>query len=276
MTEAQANLARYAATMPPIPPKHSTPDQGDFYYGLVAAAYDPYLAAVDFGDAPFYRGLIERQGGAALELACGTGRLLVPLRAAGLAVEGLDASAEMLARCAEKAATAGVTLTLHHAAMECFTLPRRYRTLYCPLGSFMLLSKEAAQQGALAACYAHLERGGILALCLDRPAATEPMAAPRLRREATRADGALLRAWEQALPRDAPGVECWQMRNEVLIDSQVVASESHVMRLRPRTPEAMAALLAGVGFADITLLDDRGKRPLDDADESYLVVARRT
>ena len=256
-------------------PKLSTPEQGDFYCGLVAAAYDPYLASVDFADGPFYRRLIEQQGGAALELACGTGRLLVPYSLAGLKVEGLDASAEMLARCAEKAAAAGVTVPLHHAAMESFELRRRYRVIYCPLGSFMLLSDAALQRAALAACRAHLEPGGLLALCLDRPSPTEPMAAPRLRREARRADGALLRAWEQALVSDAPGVECWRMTNEVLVDNRVVAQETHVMQLRPRAPEAMARLLTATGFTDLVLLDDSGARALQESDESFIVTARR-
>jgi len=258
-----------------MPAKHSTPDQGDFYYGLVAAAYDPYLAAVDFGDAPLYRRLIAAQGGAALELACGTGRLLVPYRAEGLAVEGLDASAEMLERCRAKAAAAGVAATLHHAAMESFALPRRYRTLYCAVGSFMLVSDLEARDAALAACHAHLEPGGLLALSLERPSATPPPAEPRLRREAKRADGAILRAWEQAVPADAPGVERWRMRNEVLVDGSVVASETHVMRLRPEAPEAMAALLAVRGFGDIDLLDAKGERPLRADDESYIALARR-
>ncbi len=261
--------------MAATPARRSSPEQGDFYYGLVAAAYDPYLAAVDFGDAPFYERLIRQQGGAALELACGTGRLLVPYRAAGLAVEGLDASAEMLDRCRDKAAAAGVAVTLHHAAMEAFALPRRYRLLYCAVGSFMLVSDQAAREAALAACHAHLEPGGLLALSLERPSATPPMAEPRLRREAKRADGALLRAWEQAVAGDTPGVECWRMRNEVLVDGAVVASETHVMRLRTEAPETAAALLAARGFGEIALLDAKGERPLSADDESYIVLARR-
>lgn len=255
--------------------KHSTPAQGDFYYGLVAAAYDPYLAAVDFGDAPLYRRLIAAEGGTALELACGTGRLLLPYRAEGLAVEGLDASAEMLERCRNKAAAAGLAVTLHHAAMESFALPSRYRLLYCAVGSFMLVSDLAARDAALSACHAHLAPGGLLALSLERPSATPPMAEPRLRREARRADGALLRAWEQAVPGDAPGVECWRMRNEVLVDGVVVASETHVMRLRTEAPETAAALLAARGFGEIALLDAKGERPLSAEDESYIVLARR-
>jgi SAM-dependent methyltransferase len=253
----------------------STSGQGDFYYGLVAAAYDPYLAAVDFGDAPFYERLVRQQGGAALELACGTGRLLVPYRVAGLDVEGLDASTEMLARCADKARAAGVTVTLHHAAMESFALSSRYRTLFCPLGSFMLLSEEVAQRAALTTCHEHLEKGGLLALCLDRPSVTPPMAEPRLRREARRTDGALLRAWEQALASDTPGIERWRMTNEVLRDGAVADRESHIMRLRPQPPERMTALLTAAGFAEITLLDDKGERPLRADDESYIAVARR-
>ena len=45
----------------------------------------------------YYRGAVERFGQPALDLACGAGRLLVPLLAGGLDVDGVDASADMLA-----------------------------------------------------------------------------------------------------------------------------------------------------------------------------------
>ncbi len=58
---------------------------------------------------PFYREEARRAGGPVLELACGTGRLTVPLAQDGHEVVGLDASTAMLARAREKAAGAGVT-----------------------------------------------------------------------------------------------------------------------------------------------------------------------
>ena len=88
-----------------------------------------------------YRGAIERGGGPALELGCGNGRLLVRYRIAGLDVEGVDSSADMLAICRAHADAAGLSVTLHCADWTTFDLPRRYATIYNPAGSFMLIAR---------------------------------------------------------------------------------------------------------------------------------------
>ncbi len=66
------------------------------YRGLAAECYDLWFGAEPFWDQAFFHQRLCRNGGVALEIACGTGRLLVPFLRDGLAVEGVDASAEML------------------------------------------------------------------------------------------------------------------------------------------------------------------------------------
>jgi SAM-dependent methyltransferase len=82
------------------------------YRGLAAECYDLWFGNEPFWDQAFFHERIRQNGGMALEVACGTGRLLVPFVRDGLAVEGVDASEEMLALCRIKAAHAGVTPTL--------------------------------------------------------------------------------------------------------------------------------------------------------------------
>ena len=84
------------------------------YRGLVAECYDLWFGDEPFWDQAFFHDRIRRNGGVALEIACGTGRLLVPFLRDGLAVQGMDASDEMLAICRAKAARVGVTPTLYH------------------------------------------------------------------------------------------------------------------------------------------------------------------
>ena len=71
-------------------------DPSQFYTGLVVDLYEPLLSqrarAEEF--APF----LERFGAPALELGCGSGIPLLDLVERGFEVDGLDASAEMLAR----------------------------------------------------------------------------------------------------------------------------------------------------------------------------------
>jgi SAM-dependent methyltransferase len=55
-------------------------------------------------DIQFYRTLAAEHGGPVLDLACGTGRLMVPLLRDGHTVVGLDRAPAMLARAADKIA----------------------------------------------------------------------------------------------------------------------------------------------------------------------------
>ena len=60
-------------------------------------------------DVAFYVEEAVRSGGPVVELGVGTGRIAIPTAAAGIAVVGVDASAEMLAVAREQAELGGVT-----------------------------------------------------------------------------------------------------------------------------------------------------------------------
>ncbi len=102
--------------------------------------HDPYQADVEVVVA-----LARRFGGPVLELACGTGRLLAPLAAAGLDVTGLDSSAEMLERARSRLAALQARAELLQQPMQSLQLGRPYRTIIIPLDSFGLLTKRKDQ-----------------------------------------------------------------------------------------------------------------------------------
>ncbi len=81
-------------------------------------------------DLPFYRGQVNKYGEPVLELACGTGRLMVPLRVAGADIVGLDCSSAMLNVARGKAARSGVTIELLEGDVRDFSLDRTYRLIY--------------------------------------------------------------------------------------------------------------------------------------------------
>jgi SAM-dependent methyltransferase len=75
-----------------------------------ADVYDEWYADVTDVDATVARMLsLAGSGGRVLELGVGTGRLAVPMAAAGLRVVGVDSSAAMLDRLADRDVTRGVT-----------------------------------------------------------------------------------------------------------------------------------------------------------------------
>jgi SAM-dependent methyltransferase len=62
----------------------------------------------DGPEIAYYQRFIEGGGEPALDVACGTCRLLLPYLRAGLDVDGCDVSADMVALCREQAAREGL------------------------------------------------------------------------------------------------------------------------------------------------------------------------
>src|SRR3954470_9386576 len=125
------------------------------------------------GDLPLYRELAAAQGGEVLELACGSGRVLVPLVRAGNRVMGLDASAAMLALAREKLVAAGSEVAerarLVEDDMRDFRLGHTFDFALVAVKSFAYLQTAADQLEALACIASHLRPGGLLALDLLHP-----------------------------------------------------------------------------------------------------------
>ncbi len=100
-----------------------------WHYGLVARWWAEFNEA-DPDELAFYRAFVEPDGQPALDLACGTGRLLLPLLRAGLDVDGCDLSPDMLALCRDRATEEGLAPQLYAQAMHALDLPRAYRTIF--------------------------------------------------------------------------------------------------------------------------------------------------
>ncbi len=136
------------------------------YKGLVADWYDDFLSE-EYADLDLYIELVAEHGGPALELACGTGRLLVALHRAGIDADGIDISADMLERCHTKTEAAGFSPGLQLAPMQDFSMGRKYRSILVAGGSFQLLTDNAELLSSLQCIHRHLEPGGRLFIDVD-------------------------------------------------------------------------------------------------------------
>jgi SAM-dependent methyltransferase len=233
------------------------------YEGLVAEAYDVWLP-VDgrYEDPPWYERAIREGAGPALELGCGNGRLLIGYVAAGLDVEGVDSSADMLAACQANAAARAVTVTTHLADWTTLALDRRFATVYNPAGSFTLIDDLDQARAALAAWTAHLRPGGRLIVTAGVPA-PDPAGdwAWRVRRSATRmADGATFMVHEAVCLDPDAQLQHVLNRHEVwAADGSLVTTFVRRHRLRWWTRAQLEAELRAVGLVEVvTLGDDEG------------------
>jgi len=142
-------------------------DTGTWHHGLIARYWAEFNLA-EPGELAYYRAAIERFGQPALDLGCGTGRLLLPLLDAGLDVDGADISPDMLALCAERGRRDGLEPTLHAKAMHELDLPRRYRTVYI-CDSFGIGGRRDRDLETLRRVRRHLEPGGVLVFSQELP-----------------------------------------------------------------------------------------------------------
>lgn len=132
-----------------------------WYYGLVSKWWAEFK--IDGPEIAYYKKLIMKYGQPALDVACGTGRLLLPYLRDGLDVDGCDISSDMLSLCLEKAKREDITPRLYQQAMHELDLPRTYQTIFV-CGAFGLGGNFQQDIDALQRFYQHLEPGGILIL----------------------------------------------------------------------------------------------------------------
>ena len=139
--------------MPTLPPTDCAPlyRDGRHYDGLNDRFQE---------DVPFYRELALAAGGPVLELACGTGRLTIPLAGAGVDITGLDLSAGMLAQARAKARQARTKVSWVRADVRRFRLGRRFRLIFIPFNSLLHLHDRASLEAFFARVRRHLAPDG--------------------------------------------------------------------------------------------------------------------
>ncbi len=126
-----------------------------------------------YNDIPFYIEYARECAGEVLELACGTGRVLIPIAEHGIPITGLDASAEMLAIAKKKKNSlpddATGRIDLVHGDMKTFDLKKTYGLIIVAFRSFQCLLTKADQRECLTCINQHLDPGGVLLLDLFAP-----------------------------------------------------------------------------------------------------------
>ncbi len=125
-------------------------------YDLLADLYD--LEYTHDHDLPFWLALAEREGGSVVEWGAGTGRLSVPLAAAGFDVTAVEASKAMI----EQGRAKGATVEWVHGDVRSVKLGRRYKLGVCAFNSFLCLRSQEDALVFLRNAREHTEAGGLL------------------------------------------------------------------------------------------------------------------
>ena len=144
----------------------------DEYEGA-AEFYDYVVPYATRGDVEFYVDEALAANGPVLELGCGTGRVLIPIARAGVTIDGLDGSPNMLARCREKLlaepAKVQSRVTLHEGDMRSFELRKQFALVTIPFRPFQHLLTVDDQLACLRSIHRHLTSEGRLILDIFNP-----------------------------------------------------------------------------------------------------------
>ncbi len=256
-----------------------------WHYGVVARWWAEFnTAGPEIG---YFRRFVEA-GQPALDVACGTGRLLLPYLRDGLDVDGCDISPDMLEHCRSAAEREGLSPNLYAQAMHGLDLPRRYRTVFV-CGGFGLGSTREQDVEGLRRLHDHLEPGGLLVLDAEVPYA----------------DAGLWQYWpkEQRLelprPRRPPGERRlgsdgaeYELRGRLLAfdpldqsvtrelqafmwrDGELVAEEVHRLTERFYFRSELVLLLENAGFVDVEVRGDHNDAE-PTGDDDFLVFLGR-
>jgi SAM-dependent methyltransferase len=223
------------------------------YQGLAAEVYDDWHKE-PLPDRDFYRRWIEEDGRPALEVASGTGRLLLEYLAAGLEVEGLDASPDMVAICRRKAEERGLDLVLHETLMQEMDLGKRYGTIYVPFRTFMVLTDRDVVLEALRRFREHLDEGGKLFISLfvpSYPITVEQKGRWTVGGRFERADGSVVMISESVTNDLVEQLKTVRFRIDIYEDRVLTRTELQEFRMRWYFKYEFALLLEKAGFRDV-------------------------
>jgi SAM-dependent methyltransferase len=203
-------------------------------YDTIAGLYDPWSRSVT-EDVDFYVAQARKSGGPVVELGVGTGRVAVPVAAAGIHVIGVDDSEGMLAVCRARAEEAGVSdlVELRTGDLRRPPVVELVPLVTCPFRALLHLESDGERLQTLRAVYRLLRPGGRFVFDVFAPSMddVEETNGRWLEREPG--------IWERA---------DWDLERRVLTLAVRGESGETAMRLAWRSPEEWRVLLERAGF----------------------------
>jgi ubiquinone/menaquinone biosynthesis C-methylase UbiE len=229
-------------------------------------------------DTDFYLTLLRRLGGPVLELACGSGRIMADLSAAGYAVTGLDSSAPMLDAARKRFSQAGVSAELVHGTAQELTSGTTFRTILWPLDGLPLLTERQDQIAALTAARRAIAHDGRLVLDLSNGnlrGAHEPAEETihQLTADAPDSEGTITK-WVIRRPDVANQLDRLKLLYDEIDPEGIVKRTTADLTIRWMSRNEVELLLRLTGWEAEEVYGDYDLSPFAGESERIIVVAR--
>jgi SAM-dependent methyltransferase len=255
-------------------------------YQITAKYYDgAYAAKQDLVDLPFYLELAGKSPGPILEIACGTGRVLIPIARTGVEIHGVDNSRpmlEILKRSLHKEASeVRNKVTLHEGDMRDFHLSRKFSLAIIPFRPMQHMYKVEDQVRALETASAHLTEHGILAFDVFYPKfelinTKIGEEVPEIEWQSSSDPSAIVRRFFRKESVDKIN----QVFNFTFVyrtfkDDQVIAEETENFHLSFYTYPHLRALFLLTGLEIVEEYGSFAKTPLNNSAEQMIFLLRK-
>lgn len=124
--------------------------------------YDSYLRSLGLEEhgLSFYLNQCKKYGGEILELACGTGRITIPIAEEGFLITGLDNSNPFLELAVEKAIDKNLSIKWINQSMASFDLNRKFNLILLTGNAFLHLLELKDIENCILYVIKHLKKDG--------------------------------------------------------------------------------------------------------------------
>lgn len=251
----------------------------DAYLGVMYSEHDNYEGFLDF----YLELAREYGGGGTIDIACGTGAVLLHLAQAGIDVDGTDLSAAMCEVARKKAALMGLKPKIFAANMTDFQSERKYSLAIIARSGFMHLTTPELQRKALNNIRENLADGGVLTLNTFAP--YPPYQAKQMktaeddysfRLEYTNSEGQRERIYDAITYDPATQLMYGSWKFETLDENGHTAAERiRPLKMRQTYKQEMLYLIELCGFEVMDVYGDY-RRNADKAGGSLIWVLKKT
>jgi SAM-dependent methyltransferase len=235
--------------------------------------YDTEFASRDH-ELPFFLEQARRASGPVLEIACGTGRLTLPIAAQGIDVTGLDVSLPMLEKAKQKAVEHGLNIPWVHQDCRAISLSRQFGLIFSATNAMQHLHDIESVHAFLTSARDSLTPDGVLLIDVFNP---DPSKLARksevryLHKMITAPDGSSVRVEASS---------AYRAQSQVLhFDLFYLVAGREIRRkqvnMRCFFPEELLALSKLAGLEVIDRLGDYDGSPLSDRSPKQLLFCKR-
>ena len=221
----------------------------------------------------------ERMGAPVLELACGTGRLTIPIAQSAMEIVGLDLSPSMLAHARRKAEAAGVAIEFVEGDCRSFDLGRKFALIFMAFNSMQHLHDYASLSALFANVRKHLAENGRFVFDVFNPK-IEILARSsgdrRLEREYEDPEGRGKMAFEHSMNYDDASqvshIQCYFVRRGA--NGEEVEVREEELHLRSFFPQELDLLVRSQGFEIVEKFGNFERKAFGSGDPKQVVVCR--